>query len=175
MTKDTKDALADLLNETSGWPIDFHEVIFVRDVPVSEQISLKEDYRKLSKLQHNRGSKNWRKSFNGKLFEKIYLETIKRIGSEKIHSPCLAGGRFIEVFPDGLVRGCEIEKMWDISKISHLGKNNNANGKLLDIVDVVKSIEAKKFRKIAKNCTCSFECANAINTVYDPKHWHSLL
>ena len=29
--------------------------------------------------------------------------------------------------------------------------------------------------KIAKNCTCTFECASAINTVYDPKHWLSLI
>ena len=31
------------------------------------------------------------------------------------------------------------------------------------------------FQKVAKKCTCTFECANAINTVYDPKHWISLI
>ena len=97
------------------------------------------------------------------------METIKRIDSDKVYSPCLAGGRFVEVFPDGIVRGCEVEKLWDVSKIGSVNENN------LDIVDVVKSKEAKKFQKIAKNCTCTFECANAINTVYDPKHWISLI
>ena len=55
---------------------------------------------------------------------------------------------------------------------SKIGSVNNTN---LDIVDVVKSQKAKEFQKIAKNCTCTFECANAINTVYDPKHWSSLI
>ena len=97
------------------------------------------------------------------------LETVKRIDSDKIYSPCKAGGRFVEVLPDGIVRGCEVEKLWDVSNI---GSVNNTN---LDIVDIVKSAKAKEFQKIAKNCTCTFECANAINTVYDPKHWPSLL
>jgi hypothetical protein len=81
----------------------------------------------------------------------------------------LAGGRFVEIFPDGLVRGCEVEKLWDVSKIGNLKDNEK------DIVDIVKSNEAKKFQKIAKNCTCTFECANAINTVYNPKNWTSLI
>ena len=169
LTKDNRHILQKLFEQTSSWPIDFHELILVRDVPVNEQLELKSDYEKLSKKQHGRSSKSWRKSFNGKLFEKIYLETIKRIDSDKVYSPCLAGGRFVEIFPDGMVRGCEVEKLWDVSKIGSVNENN------LDIVDVVKSNEAKKFQKIAKKCTCTFECANAINTVYDPKHWISLV
>ena len=169
LTKDNRHILQKLFEQTSSWPIDFHELILVRDVPVNEQSELKSDYEKLSKKQHGRSSKSWRKSFNGKLFEKIYLETIKRIDSDKVYSPCLAGGRFVEIFPDGIVRGCEVEKLWDVSKIGTVNENN------LDIVDVVKSKEAKKFQKIAKKCTCTFECANAINTVYDPKHWISLI
>ena len=31
------------------------------------------------------------------------------------------------------------------------------------------------FAKIAKNCSCTFECANAISTVYDKRNWPSLL
>ena len=169
LTKDNRHILQKLFEQTSSWPIDFHELILVRDVPVKEQLELKSDYEKLSKKQHGRSSKSWRKSFNGKLFEKIYLETIKRIDSDKVYSPCLAGGRFVEIFPDGIVRGCEVEKLWNVSKIGSVNENS------LDIVDVVKSNEAKKFQKIAKKCTCTFECANAINTVYDPKHWISLI
>ena len=40
---------------------------------------------------------------------------------------------------------------------------------------IEESKKAKEFQKVAKKCTCTFECANAINTVYDPKHWASLL
>jgi sulfatase maturation enzyme AslB (radical SAM superfamily) len=169
ITKDNKHILEDFFNQTSSWPIDFHESILVRDIPVKEQLELKEDYKRLAEVQQKRSSTNWKKSFNGKLFDKIYLETIKRIDSNKVYSPCLAGKRFVEIFPDGVVRGCEVEKLWNISKIGSLNKGN------LDIVDIVKSRKAKEFSKIAKKCTCTFECANAINTVYDPKHWLSLI
>ena len=169
LTKDNKNYLEDFMKQTSSWPVDFHELILVRDVPVKEQLEIKEDYEKLSKIQHKKASNLWRRSFNGKLFEKIYLETIKRIDSNKVHSPCLAGGRLVEIFPDGAVRGCEVKKLWDISKIGNLNDSN------LDIVDIIKSKKAKDFRKVAKKCTCTFECASAVNTVYDPKHWVSLI
>ena len=169
LTKDNKSYMENFLNETSTWPIDFHELILVRDVPVKEQLEVKKEYEKLSKIQHKRTSSLWKKSFNGKLFKKLYLETIKRIDSDKVHSPCTAGGRLVEIFPDGVVRGCEVEKLWDISKIGNVNENH------LDIVDVVKSNKAKNFRKVAKKCTCTFECASAINTVFDPKHWVSLI
>ncbi len=169
ITQDNKHVLEQLFEETASWPIDFHELILLRDVPAKEQLALKKDYERLSKIQHKRTSKSWQRSFNGRLFEKIHLETVKRIDSDKVYSPCKAGGRFVEVLPDGIVRGCEVEKLWDVSNI---GSVNNTN---LDIVDIVKSAKAKEFQKIAKNCTCTFECANAINTVYDPKHWPSLL
>ena len=122
-----------LFEETASWPIDFHELILLRDVSPKEQLALKYDYERLSKIQHRRTSKTWQKSFNGKLFEKIFLETIKRIDSDKIYSPCKAGGRFVEIFPDGIVRGCEVEKLWDVSEIGSVNKTN------LDIVDIVNS------------------------------------
>ena len=37
------------------------------------------------------------------------------------------------------------------------------------------SKKAKDFANFAKKCSCTFECANAISTVYDKKHWPSLL
>jgi MoaA/NifB/PqqE/SkfB family radical SAM enzyme len=169
LTKDNVSFMADFLDVTSKWDIDFHELILIRDVPVEEQLAVKDDFKKLNELQHNRASKSFRKSFNGKLFKKLYTETLKKVDNDKVFSPCLAGGRFVEIFPDGVVRGCEIEKLWDVSKIGTVNENN------LDIVDVIKSQEAKKFQKIAKKCTCTFECASAINTVYDPKHWVSLI
>lgn len=169
LTNENKNDLAVLLDQTVTWPIDFHEVILIRDVPKKDQLKLKDSYTQLSRAQHQRASKVWKKSFNSKLFEKIYLETIKRIDSEKVFSPCLAGGRFIEIFPDGVVRGCEIEKMWDKSEIGKV------DGHTRDIVDVIKSKEAKNFREIAKKCTCTFECANVISTVYNPKQWPSLV
>ena len=169
LTKDNKTYMEDFLNQTSSWPIDFHELILIRDVPIAEQLEVKKEYERLSEIQHKRTSNIWKKSFNGKLFKKLYSETLKRIDSNKVHSPCLAGGRLVEIFPDGVVRGCEVEKLWNISKIGNVKESN------FNIVDIIKSKNAKNFRKIAKKCTCTFECASAINTVYDPKHWVSLI
>ena len=170
LTPDNVSFMRNFLDETSKWEIDFHEIILVRDVPVEQQLAVKDDFEKLNKLQHERASSSFRRSFNGKLFKKLYVETLKKVDNNKIYSPCMAGGRFVEIFPDGVVRGCEIEKLWDISKIGTVDAKKN-----LDIVDVIQSQKAKKFQKIAKKCTCTFECASAINTVYDPKHWVSLL
>ena len=168
LTTETKDFLPGLLNQTEKWPIDFHEVILVRDIPDDEQLKLKEIYRELSENQQKKSSESWKKGFNGKIFDKLYKETIKRLEKNKNHSPCVAGSRFVEIFPDGVVRGCEIEKLWNISSIGKVEKTK-------DIVDILNSKKAKDFSKIAKDCSCTFECANAISTVYDTKNWPSLV
>ena len=168
LTNENKSILENFLDETQNWPIDFHEIILIRDIPDEEQYQLKDIYEKLSKRQQMRSSKVWRKSFNGKLFKKLYTETILRLEKNKKHSPCLAGSRFVEIFPDGLVRGCEVQKLWDISSLGKVSDD-------LDIVSILNSEKSKNFKKIAKNCSCTFECANAISTVYDPKNWASLL
>jgi len=168
LTTETKDFLPGLLNQTEKWPIDFHEVILVRDIPDDEQFELKEIYKELSEKQQKKSSVAWRKGFNGKIFDKLYKETIKRLDKNKNHSPCVAGSRFVEIFPDGVVRGCEVEKLWNISSIGKVEKTN-------DIVDILNSKKAKDFSKIAKDCSCTFECANAISTVYDTKNWPSLI
>ena len=168
LTNETKDFLPGLLNQTDKWPIDFHEVILVRDIPDEEQLKLKEIYRELSANQQKKSSIGWRKSFNGKIFDKLYKETIKRLEKNKNHSPCVAGSRFVEIFPDGVVRGCEVEKLWDMSTIGKVEKQK-------DIVDILNSQKAKEFAKFAKNCSCTFECANAISTVYDTRNWPSLI
>lgn len=170
LTPDNVSFMRNFLDETSKWDIDFHEIILVRDVPVEQQLAVKDEFEKLNEIQHQRASKSFRKSFNGKLFKKLYVETLKKVDNNKVYSPCMAGGRFVEIFPDGVVRGCEIEKLWDISNIGTVDAKNN-----LDIVDIIQTQKAKEFQKFAKKCSCTFECASAINTVYDPKHWVSLL
>ena len=44
LTKDNKDVLEKLFEDTATWPIDFHELILVRDIPPKEQLELKKDY-----------------------------------------------------------------------------------------------------------------------------------
>ena len=169
LTKDNSYFMESFLDTTNKWNIDFHEIILVRDVPVEEQLIVKDMFKKLNMKQHSNSSIKWQESFTGKLYKKIYQETLKKINSDQVFSPCLAGDRLVEIFPDGIVRGCEVEKLWNISNIGNLNEGNN------DIVEIIKSNKAKNFSKIAKKCTCTFECASAINTVYDPKHWTSLI
>ena len=43
LTKDNRHILQELFDQTSSWPIDFHELILVRDIPAKEQLELKSD------------------------------------------------------------------------------------------------------------------------------------
>ena len=54
LTKDNRHVLEELFNQTDSWPIDFHELILVRDIPPKEQSELKTDYEKCPKEnRHN--------------------------------------------------------------------------------------------------------------------------
>ena len=161
LTDDNREYMEDFLAKTESWPIDYHGIILVRDVPSKVQEGLRDLYSKLSDLQMNRASKKWSNMIDGKLFRALRIDTLDKIGNDKTIMPCHAGGRLMEVFPDGVVRGCEVEKLWDVSKIG------NVNTDKIKLVDVLKSREAKDFRKLAQTCTCTFECANAVNVAYD--------
>ena len=50
-----------VLDQTDKWPIDFHEIILLRDVPDEQQLKLKDTYKKLSERQQRKSSSNWRK------------------------------------------------------------------------------------------------------------------
>ena len=75
ITEDNSDVLPGFLDQTDKWPIDFHEIILLRDVPDEEQLRLKDMYEQLSKRQQQKSSPDWKKSFNGKIFDKLYKET----------------------------------------------------------------------------------------------------
>ena len=61
LTKDNNHFMESFLNTTSKWNIDFHEIILVRDVPVEEQLVVKENFEKLNKKQHQHSSSQWKK------------------------------------------------------------------------------------------------------------------
>jgi len=169
LTDDNKEYMEDFLAETESWPIDYHGIILVRDVPSKVQEGLKGLYSKLSDQQGNHASKKWSNAIDGKLFRALRIDTLDKIGNDETITPCHAGGRLVEVFPDGVVRGCEVEKLWNISEIG------NVNTDKIRLIDVMKSREAEDFRKIAKTCTCTFECANAVNAAYDISKWKNLI
>jgi hypothetical protein len=39
ITEDNKNVLPGFLDQTDQWPIDFHEIILLRDVPDEEQLN----------------------------------------------------------------------------------------------------------------------------------------
>ena len=63
LTHDNKDYLPSFLDQTDKWPIDFHEIILLRDVPDEEQLRLKDMYEQLSKRQQQKSSPNLEKKF----------------------------------------------------------------------------------------------------------------
>lgn len=169
LTDDNREYMEDFLVETESWPIDYHGIILVRDVPSKIQEGLKGLYSKLSDQQANRASKKWSNAIDGKLFRALRIDTLDKIGNDEAITPCHAGGRLVEVFPDGVVRGCEMEKLWGISEIG------NVNSDKIRLIDVMKSREAEDFRKFAQTCTCTFECANAVNAAYNISKWKNLI
>ena len=169
LTDDNKGYMEDFLAETESWPIDYHGIILVRDVPSKIQEGLKDLYSKLSDQQMNRASKKWSSAIDGKLLRTLRIDTLDKIGNDETITPCHAGGRLVEIFPDGVVRGCEVAKLWDISEIG------NVNADRIKLVDVLKSREAKDFRKLARTCTCTFECASTVNVAYDISKWKNLI
>ena len=81
LTADNKDYLPGFLDQTDEWPIDFHEIILIRDIPDEEQLKLKDIYEKLSRRQQEKSSVGWQKSFNGKIFDKKVKELSKSLAS----------------------------------------------------------------------------------------------
>ncbi len=161
--------LDDFLDNTDSWPVDFHEIILVRDVPEKVQQGLAETYARLTKRQLERASLRYSKSIDWRIGRVLREDILERIYDSKDPSPCLAGGRMVELLSDGTVRGCEVGKMWDYSIIGNVA----ASG--MRLVDIVKSEKAAVFRKRASTCQCTFECASSCTTVFRPLRWARLI
>ncbi len=159
--------IENFLSDSSGWNIDFHEIVFPRDFGDNKKNidAVIQLYKRLSKKKLSRN----------KTLENSILRVLNKNISTILDGcgkgwKCQAGGKLVEVLPNGTVLGCEMTKVKGQSKIGTTGKSG------LPLVDICKSSEAKKFRKeIAMNCSCTFECAHLCNIVFNPSNWPSLL
>lgn len=161
---DNEQDLEQFLDDTKSWPIDYHEVILVRDVPVEVQLRVVETYARLTERQLERASSRFKSKIDWRIERRLRNDILDHVHGRKNGTRCLAGGRLVEVLSDGVVRGCEIGKMWEHSVIG-----NVANGDRL--VDIVKSGAAAEFRQLARDCTCTFECANMCSGLFQPTTW----
>ncbi len=164
------DALEGFLAETAAWPVDFHEVILLRDVDAATQGSLLPAYERLTALQLERAAARYAGGVEWRLFRSLRREVIARVRSKDGGGPCLAGGRMLEVLPDGSVVGCEVGRMLDTAAIGEVGRSGAR------LVDVARSPRARAFRRdVARRGRCTFECAITTNRVFRVRRWPGLM
>jgi sulfatase maturation enzyme AslB (radical SAM superfamily) len=155
------------LKVTKDWPIDFHEIIFPRDIPNSIQLKLRDSYKYLSEIGLKRAQNKYRKSLDWVLMKTLNKLVLKMI-NENFTFKCSAGSNLVEILSDGRVIGCELEKV----------KSKSLLGNIKDkrLIDIMKEKEAINFRKkVSSSCNCTFECAAASNTVFMPRNWSIIL
>ena len=170
--QENADILEEFLDETAGWPVEFHEIIFPRDVnngskPIQPLVN---SYRKLAEKQLAKDRKTNTTYLKGNIFRVLYKNVLRKLDGDSFNNPCLAGGRLVEVFPDGTVVGCEMSRVRDKAVIGHIGDSKER------LVDICRSEKADQFRReVARRCSCTFECAQACNIVFNVKNWPELL
>lgn len=160
-------SLERLVDRVSRWPVDQHEIVLVRDVAPEIQRELVDAYLRLSAAADTRSGGS-RDAVLGRLSRTLVRETADRALDRGAAPRCLAGGRMVEVFPDGTVRGCEMDRMRGEPALGSIA------GGRTPLAQVVRSPEARAFRRKARTCRCSFECATTCNIVFQPSEWTRL-
>ncbi|MBI4847811.1 MAG: radical SAM protein [Nitrospirae bacterium] len=160
------DNLEELFADTSSWPVDFHEIIFPRDVRGREfsMHALATTYKKIV------GRRKSDSTLECRMFHTLYNNVLNNLHEDNRSTPCYAGGRLVEILPGGKVVGCEMSKVREKSVIGFIGKS----GERLN--DICKSRKAGWFRKeIAQKCKCTFECAHICNAIFRLENWPRLI
>ncbi len=165
---DNRRWLESFLDETEFWPVDFHELALLRDVPVTVQRSLAEDYRRLTRRQLARASRRYSDLLDWRLARALRRDVLGFLEGGDGAGPCTAGGAMVEVLPDGTVLGCEAERRRGDARLGSI-----ADGARL--VDILSGPAAARFRAGSQGCRCTSECAATCNTVFRPQRWAGLL
>ncbi|RJQ14996.1 MAG: radical SAM protein [Nitrospiraceae bacterium] len=158
--------LMSFFNDSEALPVDFHEIIFPRDIDNGHSISyasLIDAYGKIA------GRQQIRNSPEGRMFHALYNSILNSIKGGRQSSSCHAGGRLVEILPDGPVIGCEMAKVTGKSTIGFVGNTER-------LIDICNSKAADHFRReIARSCSCTFECSMICNLIFNPMTWHYFL
>ena len=166
------DKLDNFINETAAWPLDFHEIIFPRDFNYKSEYRqfLVDNYRKLAVKLLTKHKITNHSTLKMKIFNVLYKNILRNLDEGYYCAPCPAGGRLVEIFSDGTVVGCEMSKVKGKSEFGTVGSSENT------LVDLCKTPKAEQFRReIAANCSCTFECAQVCNIIFNAKNWIKLM
>lgn len=147
-------------------PVDFHEITFPRDITGKNMhdAAMIKNYKKIIKKHRSLTS------LESRMFNILNKRVANTLQKKRSYLPCYAGGRMVEILPNGEVIACEMSKVKGESLIGDVSNGEDC------LVDICGSINAKQFRnKIAKSCICTFECSVLCNIVFDVKRWPLLL
>ena len=185
LTKFNKDKIFDIFDYIdSNIPCDSYGFLTVRGDPMDKDASdiNYEDSRRLAEyLTEKRKNKFSNTSLYNKLFAAVGTvienNVLKTILEKREVVPCLAGRRMIVIGDTGEVTPCEV-----INTISpENSKLNPVMGNLrdynYDIKNILELPNSKKLIQFIKNsrCHCSFECAMAVNTVFNPRYYSKII
>jgi len=100
---------------------------------------------------------------------------MEQVSEPKYVMPCQAGRRMVVMSDEGEIEPCEMlgyminEGLIDIPT----SKFGNIRDFDYDIKAVVNNDTAREVNKqiVEKKCHCTFECAMAVNTIYNPQAW----
>ncbi len=162
------EVLGGFQEETAAWPIDFHELALVRDVAPEVQRSLAGVYAELTARQLRRASRRYVQTMDWRLATRLRHQVLERLEPTAEPFGCMAGWRMVEVMADGTVRGCELAQVRSHSVLGRAGVGG------VRVVEVLEDGPARRFRAVASDCTCTFECALTCSTVFSPRAWPGL-
>lgn len=162
-----RESLEAFLELTDTWPVDFHELALLRDVPAPVQRLLARDYERLTQRQLAQASGRFLRGLDWRLARRLRADLLSFLAGGDGAGPCTAGGRMVEILPDGTVVGCELSQRSHDAVLGSI-----AGGERL--TDVLRAAPARRFRREAHSCRCSFECAAACNTIFRPQRWWGL-
>ncbi len=163
----------------SRWNVNNHVVLLARgntrekdakDVSIREYKELFEYIDEINSKKHKR-IYHLSKFYNleSTLEKYLILATLKK-KTQVI--PCLAGKRMIILGDTGDVEPCEVLKYFLEKKNKRLKSTvmGNVRNYNYNINTILKSKQAKKIIKFIKDkkCYCTFECAMAVNIVFNP-------
>jgi MoaA/NifB/PqqE/SkfB family radical SAM enzyme len=100
--------------------------------------------------------------------DRLMYEHVARVakGQEQPHLPCTAGSLSAVIFEGGEVHPCEMlgESLGNLSDVDW------------DLARLWKNAEADRLRRKIKDthCSCTWECAQADNVLFQPKAWPAL-
>ena len=185
LTKFNKEKIYDIFDYIdSNIPCDSFGFLIVRGNPMDKR-ALEVKPEEVKKLADYLQMKRKSKIRNTPLYSKFFLavgnvvenNVLKTILEKKEILPCLAGRRMIVISDTGEVMPCELmdgvlPKNLELDPV--LGNLRDYDYNIKKIMELPNTKNLLQFIKTSK-CYCSFECAMAVNTAFNPRCYPEIL